>query len=490
MNAMKNNDLTDALLCEHMDSILDTLADGVYITDKNGVTLKVNTMYEKLTGLKREELIGRNVRELTEHGVFNVALNPEIVATGKPITRVQTNMHDRRMVLNGYPILDEDGAVFLVVTYARDITMMSQMKDQIAEQRELIEKYHKNFDYFNKSKTQQAPIVVSSTVMTKLVEQLKRISPTDATVLLLGETGVGKDVFARKIHELSSRHDRPFFKVDCASIPENLIESELFGYVPGAFSGALAKGKLGFFEMADKGTIFLDEIGELPQIMQAKLLRVLQDQEVVRVGSTQTRKVDVRIVAATNRDLAEEVRKGTFRSDLYYRLRVAVLNVPPLRERPEDIMPLARSFLDKFSIRYRKRIALSHSVEEAMQHYRWPGNVRELENMIQSLVITCEREVVELGDLPGAMLDDQKPLVLAATLACHIDNAAGKPLKDIVAEIERGLIQDALTAHGSVSKVARLFGVNRTTIFRKLQMRDPRQTLKDDKVNLKDAEHD
>jgi len=470
---MKKNDFTDSLLSAHMDSILDTLSDGVYISDRDGVTLKVNTMYEKLTGLKREELVGCNVRELKKRGVFNVALNPEIVSTGKPITRVQTNMHDRRMVLSGYPIFDEAGNVFLVVTYARDITMMSQMKDQIAEQRELIEKYHKNFEYYNRSKSLQSPIVVSSSVMNRVVEQIQRIAPTDATVLLLGETGVGKDVVARKIHGSSTRNDRPFFKVDCASIPENLIESELFGYVPGAFSGALTKGKIGFFEMADKGTIFLDEIGDLPQTMQAKLLRVLQDQEVVRVGSTQARKVDVRILAATNRDLAQEAKNGTFRSDLYYRLRVAVINIPPLRERNEDILPLAQSFLEKFAARYRKRISLSHVVEEAMRAYRWPGNVRELENMIQSLVITCDRETVELGDLPSVMLDEQKPNVLAASLACHIDTTEGKPLKEIMAEIERGLIKDALDAHGSVTKVARLFGVNRTTIFRKLQMKDP-----------------
>lgn len=475
VRAMNNGDQTASMLCGYLDSILDTLSDGVYITDKSGTSLRVNTMYERLTGLKREELLGLNVRELKERGVYNIALNPEIVETGKPVTRVQTNMHGRRMVLSGYPIFDDKGEVALVVTYARDITIMSQMKDQIAEQRELIEKYHKNFDYLNKQKTQRCPLILTSKEMTRVVEQLQRIAPTDATVLLLGETGVGKDVLSRNIHEQSTRHDRPFFKVDCASIPENLIESELFGYAPGAFSGALTKGKIGFFEMADKGTIFLDEIGELPQIMQSKLLRVLQDQEVVRVGSTQSKKVDVRIIAATNRDLAEEVKRGNFRSDLYYRLRVAVINIPSLRERPEDILPLARHFLEKYATRYRKRRFFSPMVEEAMKAYRWPGNVRELENMVQSLVITCEREAVELSDLPGAMLDEQKPMVLAASLACHIDTASGKPLKEIMADIERGLIQDALDTHGSVSKVAKLFGVNRTTIFRKLQIKDPEQ---------------
>lgn len=454
------------LYLKHIDNILDTLQDGVYITDAKGETLKVNTMYEKLSGLRREELLGRNVRELTESGVFNIVLNPDIVATGKSITRVQTNMHNRRIVLSGHPIFDEKGDVVLVITYARDITVMSQLKDEIAEQRVLIEKYQRNFNQISKDMGRQNPLVFTSKAMTGVISQVNRIAPTDATVLLLGETGVGKDVLAHKIHEESLRHDKPFLKVDCTSIPENLIESELFGYAPGAFSGALTKGKSGFFEMADKGTLFLDEIGELPLSMQSKLLRVLQDQEVVQVGSTQARKVDVRIIAATNRDLIGEVKRGTFRSDLYYRLRVAVLNIPPLRERPEDILPLAHYFLEKYATRYRKPTVLSPQAEKAICSYRWPGNVRELENIIQSTVIICGQDVVELSDLPCAMLNEQKPLML--------DTYAGKPLKEILAGIERGLIQEALKTHGSVSKVAELFGVNRATIFRKLQMKPPR----------------
>lgn len=463
---MSRHDNLAFILSANVDSILDTLQDGIYITDRKGETLKVNSMYEKLSGLRGEDLIGRNVVDLQKEGVFSIVLNPEIVATGKSIMRVQTNMHNRRIVLTGYPIVDEKGDVILVVTYARDITVMSQLKDQIAEQRGLIEKYQRNFHQMSKSMSQQYPFVFVSDTMTSLMKQIERVSPTDATVLLLGETGVGKDVLAHKIHEDSSRHDRPFLKVDCASIPENLIESELFGYAPGAFSGASPKGKLGFFEMADKGTLFLDEIGELPLSMQSKLLRVLQDQEVVRVGSTLARKVDVRVISSTNRDLISEVKRGTFRSDLYYRLRVTVLDIPPLRERPDDILPLAHHFLEKYATRYRKSTVLSPLVEKAMCAYRWPGNVRELENTIQSLVIICERDMVELGDLPCAMVNEQKPLML--------DASAGKPLKEIVAEIERGLIQEALRIHGSVSKVAELFGVNRATIFRKLQLKSPK----------------
>lgn len=454
---------------QYFDDILDTLSDGIYISDKNGNTLKINRMHEKLTGLPRDELLGRNVKELRREGVYDVALNPEIVATRKPATSVQMSRNGRRVVLNGCPVLDDTGEVVLVVTFVRDITLMAQMKDQIGAQSDLIEKYEHNFEYLAQEGSRRFPVLSKDKAIKRVLEQITRLAPTDATVLLLGETGVGKDVFAHKVHEDSPRRSRPFIKVDCASIPENLIESELFGYVAGAFSGALSKGKIGFFELADKGTIFLDEIGELPLSMQVKLLRVLQDQEIVRVGSTQARPVDVRIIAATNRDLEKDVRQGTFRADLFYRLRVAVLDIPALRERPKDIVPLARYFLERFATRYRKKVSFSEQAEEAFLAYDWPGNVREMENMIQGLVITCDREILDLRDLPGPLLDKQKPGVLAASLSCHAVNVEERPLWDIMAEIERGLIRDALVYHGSVSKVAKLFQVNRTTIFRKLQ---------------------
>jgi PAS domain S-box-containing protein len=465
-------DQSGAILSVYWKSLLDTLSDGVYITDQNGMTLHVNRTYEKLTGLKREDILGHTVRDLRNQGVFNTILNPEIVRSGKPVTQVQTNMHGRRLVLSGYPIFDSSGQVALVVTYARDITIISNMKDQIAQQHELIEKYHTNLDYLNRQKIKKAPLVIHSEEMNKLVTKLRLVASTDITILLLGETGVGKDVMARHIHERSSRSGQPFFKVDCSSIPENLIESELFGYAPGAFSGALSKGKLGFFEMADKGTLFLDEIGDLPHNMQSRLLRVLQDQEIVRLGSTKARKVDVRIIAATNRDLAEEVENGTFRSDLYYRLRVSVITIPALRDRPDDILPLARHFLEKFSSRYRRMKSFSPAVEEAMQAYHWPGNIRELENLVLSLVITSERGIIELPDLPSSMLNENASGRISAPCREKLGAYEGKSLKEIVSGIEREIIQEALNVHGSVAKVAEMFGVNRTTIFRKLQVPD------------------
>ncbi|MEG6520634.1 sigma-54 interaction domain-containing protein [Desulfotomaculum sp. 1211_IL3151] len=452
---------------DFFDSVLDIFYDGIYITDANGQTIKVNSMYEKLTGLKKEDLLGRLVTDLENEGVYTSPLNPTIVKTGKPQTSVQVNKEGRRVVVNGYPVFDKEGKVVYVVTYVRDVTVLSQLKEQIASQADLIEKYHQEARYLRKSNFQDSQTIVESPKMKNLMQLLKRIAATDTTVLLLGETGVGKDVFARKIHEYSSRKDQPFFKINCATIPENLIESELFGYDPGAFSGASAKGKPGYFELADKGTLFLDEMGELPLPMQAKLLRVLQDQEVMRVGSTRIKRVDVRFIAATNRNLEEAIKDGSFRSDLYYRLRVAVLDIPPLRERKEEIIPLINYFLDKFNIKYKKHIHFSPSVKNYLLHYKWTGNVREVENLIQGLVVTQEKDILDVTDLPSYFIADDN----------HKDqlfqpesfNMGDRTLSEMMDSFERELLKRALELHGTISNVAQVLGMDRSTIFRKLK---------------------
>lgn len=436
-------------LAPFLDSILDIMSDGIYISDANGKTCKVNRVYTQLTGFKEEELIGRLVTDLIAEGKYNVALNPEIVRTGKPKTSVQITQTGRRVILNGYPVFNSNGKVALVVTFVRDITLLTQMQDQLALQQDLIEKF---------TKDRQTPVLIAESIeMQKLLSTLESIAITDATVLLLGETGVGKDVMARSIHAASPRSHEPFFKVDCAGIPANLMETELFGYDAGAFSGASAKGKPGFFEMAHKGTLFLDEIGELPFLMQAKLLRVLQDREILRVGSTKTKKIDTRIIAATNRNLEAAVKEGMFRADLYYRLRVAVLTIPSLRDRKRDILPLTNYFLDKFRHKYNKKISFSQEVHQVLQQYSWPGNVREMENLIQSLVITTSKEVVDIVDLPYNML----PSAATAT--------ANKSLNEIIDEIEADLIRKAYHSQGSVADVAKFFKVDRSTIFRKMK---------------------
>lgn len=449
------------------DNILDVFYDGIYITDSKGETIKVNNMYERLTGLKKEELLGRLVTDLEKEGVFDSPLNPIIVKTGKPQTSVQVNKAGRKVVVNGYPVFDQQGKVAFVITYVRDVTVLSQLKDQISSQAELIERYHQEAQYLRTKSLQNTNAIIESPKMKKLMELLRRIAQTDTTVLLLGETGVGKDVFAKKIHEYSNRIEQPFFKINCATIPENLIESELFGYDPGAFSGANTKGKPGYFELADKGTLFLDEIGELPLSMQAKLLRVLQDQEVMRIGSTKVKKIDVRFIAATNRNLEQSIKEGTFRSDLYYRLRVAELEIPPLRERREEIVPLANYFLDKFNTKYKKRISFCQQVNKLLLEYKWPGNVREMENLIQGLIVIQDKEILDVADFPSYLMsnEDYKEKLFEPNALV----IGERTLNEMMDEVEKDLLKKALELHGSITNIAKAFRVDRSTIFRKLR---------------------
>ncbi len=417
-------DCLSQLLGHYAKFILDSLSDGVFISDVAGKTIYINRMYEQLTGIRQKDVQGKNVRLLVQEGVFDHILNPEIVRTREPVTHTQQLGNGTRLVLSGYPVFDEEGILRLVVTFARDVTRLASLQSQVDAQHQLIDQISGHLAHIDHENNRQEPVFAGE-AMRKTMELTRRFADTDATVLILGETGVGKDVFGRYLHSISARKDKIMLKVDCGGLAESLAESELFGYQPGAFTGASSKGKTGYFEIADGSTIFLDEIGELPLSMQTRLLRVLQDGEIVRVGSSKPRKIDVRVIAATNRDLAKCVEDGTFRRDLFYRLNVATLRIPPLRERPEDILPLAEHYLKEYTAKYHKSMAFMDVTLDLLLAWHWPGNVRELQNMIHSLVM---------------------------------------------AEMERDFLRKAVEAHGSVQKVAELYKVNRSTIFRKLRM--------------------
>lgn len=382
-------------------SILDTISDGVFISDAMGTTLYVNQMYADLVGVPARDLRGKNVRDLVSEGFFDLALNPEVVRTGKPATYMQKLKDGKNVVISGSPVFDDKGRVCLVVTFVRDETRLAELNEQTGEQRKLIKEINDKLAFVAQSQGRDLEPVFASSAMQSVAMELKRYASTDATVLIMGETGVGKDVFARLTHRWSRRKDKILLKVDCGGISETLTESEIFGYVPGAFTGASSKGKPGYFEIADGSTIFLDEVGELPLSMQTRLLRVLQDNEIVRVGSSQPRKVDVRIIAATNRNLEECVEAGTFRRDLFYRLNVGTVRIPPLRERPEDVRVLAELFLRQYTTKYRKKLAFMDITLDMLAQYRWPGNVRELQNLVHSLVITRQGPRISPRDLPS-----------------------------------------------------------------------------------------
>ncbi len=458
-------DHSQELLSKHVERILDALPDGVFISDASGTSLRVNRMYEQLTGLTQGQVQGKNVRGLVEEGVFDHILNPQIVRTGKPATHVQQLKNGKKLVLTGFPVFDTRGDLCLVVTFARDITLLAQLQDQVAGQCKLIDQINDQLAYIASESNKAREPIYASPAMGDVVSLLRRFATTDATVLILGETGAGKDVFARFTHGLSERRDKILLKVDCGGISETLTESELFGYMPGAFTGASSKGKAGYFEIADGSTIFLDEVGELPLSMQTRLLRVLQDGEIMRVGASSPRKVDVRIIAATNRNLAESVEAGTFRRDLYYRLNVATVRIPSLRDRKEDVPLLAEHFLEHYAAKYHKVMAFMDVTLNMMAAYAWPGNVRELQNMVHSLVITLNGPLITPRDLPAQITG-----VTHDTSRYSEDVlVARRPLREIMAEMERDFLLKAIEVHGSVQRVAELFQVNRSTIFRKLQ---------------------
>ena len=400
--------------------------------------------------------------------IFCGAVSPLILKSKRPANSVQQTSGGAKNLLHGYPLLDEKGEVELIVTFIRDISHLTLFKEQMAYHKDILGRFQSDGRSIEPRQTNDSPFVAESLTMNTVLAQVKKIAQTDATVLILGDTGVGKGEIARQIHAESKRADNIFFKADCTSIPESLVESELFGYAPGAFTGARRTGKPGYFEMAANGTIFLDEIGELPTPMQSKLLRVLQDQEIMQVGSLNPQKVNTRIIAATNMNLEAAVADGRFRQDLYYRLHVSVLHIPPLHQRVEDILPLASFFLQRYNNKYRKRLTFTDETLEILLKYKWPGNIRELQNTIQGLVITSDKHRIEPSDLPQFMTKQVTGQNLPDFDMLNAKNS-GKSLKEIVSGIELQILQKALKEYGSMSKVAKFFRVNRTTVSRKLQ---------------------
>ena len=295
--------------------------------------------------------------------------------------------------------------------------------------------------------------------MDKVIKLIENVSKTDATILITGETGVGKEVVARTIFKNSKRANGPYIRVNCAAIPENLLESELFGYEKGSFTGASQNGKLGLFEMANNGTILLDEIGEIPVKLQPKLLRVLQEREIKRIGGTSNIKIDVRVIAATNLNLEDEVKKGNFREDLYYRLNVIPIELPPLRERKEDISLLVYNFLGKFNKAYGKTKDFDITALEILENYSWPGNVRELENSIERLVVIGDEHLITRNTILSVLGQDKFYEASTET----IDGT----LKEAVDKFERNILEKTLKSCGSTYKAAKILGITQSTVVRK-----------------------
>ncbi|MGF0039844.1 sigma-54 interaction domain-containing protein [Peptoniphilaceae bacterium SGI.131] len=390
--------------------ICDNLFDGIYVAYKDGTTIYVNPSYLKNLGVKEEDVVGKKVYEL-EGKIFSGAVSMEVIKKKKRIDNIGIlHKNNIPVLITGIPVFDDNGEVLMAVISNRNLTEINSLKDrlQTVENKLLIEKEH--VDYLLKNNLYAKPLVYKSAKMKYLLGNISRIAKTDATIFIRGESGTGKELIANEIFQNSQRNDKPYIKVNCAAIPQNLIESELFGYEEGSFTGARKNGKIGIFELANNGTLLLDEIGTLSMENQAKLLRVLQEKEIMRIGGNKVIPLNIRLIAATNIDIEEAIKRGEFREDLFYRLNVIPIYVPALRERAEDIEPLTKFFLDKFNNKYYKNIKLNKSVVKMLEEYKWPGNIRELENIIERMVVTAENDSVSIQTTYNLLNPDREKL--------------------------------------------------------------------------------
>ena len=441
--------LNEYLEEENFKEVFDLVQDGIVVVDREGKVINANKVFAEILGYERSELIGRDLGEILPGSRLKLVAKTG-VAEISDIFRINNRWYlvtRKPLYKNGELI----GAVGKVVNQnLEELKLLLAKVENLEKQVEFLKSQDKQESY--------PELVAASPKIKELLDEVKIIARSRSPVLLLGESGVGKEVFARLIHAQGNAAKKPFVKINCASIPENLFEAELFGYEPGAFTGASPRGKEGKFELAEDGTVFLDEIGELSLTMQAKLLRVLQDREFERVGGTKTLTMKARVIAATNKNLQEAVGRGEFRLDLYYRLNVFTLKIPPLRERPEDILILAEYFLEKFNRMFGLKIkGLDYKVKSLFLSYSWPGNVRELENTLERAVQICVGDVIKLEHLPPylkeSLAPDEKGILRQGLL-----------------EAEKEIILRAIRrAGGNKSKAAKILGISRSQLYEKLR---------------------
>jgi PAS domain S-box-containing protein len=440
-----------------VSDLLTASFDGIIISSLDGKVILANPAIERIMGISLSEMLGKSGEQLVAKGIIPFATCYEALKKKQPFTKVQEYSTGKTAIVTSSLILDQQGQVKYVITNIRDISLMNYIN------------YKDQFEKAGASCRSQPlkdfpDMVFASQTMLNVIELATSLAQVETTVLIYGETGVGKDVIARYIHQNSPRKNGRFIKVNCGALPENLMEAELFGYEPGAFTGAQKRGKPGLAELANEGTLFLDEIGDLPLRLQTKLLEFMQDFEFFRLGGTEKIHSNTRIIAATNKDLPQLVKKKRFRADLYFRVNVAPIEVPPLRKRTEDIMPLVRLFLNQFNQKYGFQKVVTDQLLNCLQEYSWPGNVRELQNLIENLVVTTKENKLSPKHLPAAFncptdSADLRPIEIKQII----------PLQKALEETERQLFLRAAMKYKSTYKVAKALGTSQSTASRKIR---------------------
>lgn len=453
----------EALTLE-LHAIIDSSSDGLFVCDGDANVIRVNPASERIHRRPASEMVGRNMRELIPEGFIDRSAALEVSLKKETVSLLQNMPNGKKLISIGTPVFDQSGELIRVVVSERDITEIDTLQRELEKQEAIKDQFRHQILEMQQTELDKRKIVARSPNMIKALRQAMKVASADSSVLILGESGVGKGVIAEMIHQNSHRADRPLIKINCGAIPETLVEAELFGYEKGAFTGASPGGKPGQFELAHEGILFLDEVAELPLSAQVKLLRFLEDGHITRLGGTDERTVDVRVLAATHRDLEEMVEKGAFRLDLYYRLNVIPIHVPAVRERKDCLVPLIRHYIDHFAAINNETKRLSRAAIDALANYSFPGNVRELMNICERVVVMSETEVVDVDDLP---------VQVAGSLKAALPEAMNWPesmtLQQAVETVERNLLEKALERYRGQAMIAEALGVNQSTIARKLK---------------------
>lgn len=440
---------------KELRAIFAEMPDGIMVTDAHGVILRINDAYRKLFGLPEQNYKGLTLQDLPGDFVAETEIT-EVIKKQARANALFRHPGGNEVLTTGIPIFDQRGHLIRILSVARDVSGLNEISHEIQLAKEMAERYYSELEnYENRMKVE---MVADSPTMRRVVDLAVKISRVDSTVLILGESGVGKEVLATAIHKNSLRSEGPFIKVNCGAIPENLLESELFGHQAGSFTGATRQGKPGLVELAHEGTLFLDEIGELPLNLQVKLLRVIQEREVMRVGGLKPVQVDFRLIAASNKDLEAMVQAGTFRQDLYYRLNVVPVIIPPLRERREDIVPLLFHFLKRYNQKYGLQKKMAPEVIARLMNYDWPGNIRELENTVERLVVTSNGNIITLVEQAASTHS-----------AGQKNHQARLSLKDALDDLEAKLINDAYQQCRTTREMAEMLGISQSAVVKKMQ---------------------
>lgn len=439
---------------EALEEAFEASYDGIHILDSDGRTLLINKACERIEGITKEDIGDKTISRLVEEGYYDKSVTLMVLDEKREVTELQRAKNGKSILVTGMPIYDDSGEIVRVIVNSRDITELMDLREQLRHKENLLNMYKEELNFYN----MRSKFIANSKPMKMVIKTAVSVAKVNSNVLITGESGTGKSLVAEIIHKNSSRKERDFVKIDCGAIPDNLFESELFGYEGGAFTGADSKGKAGLVEMADGGTLFLDEIGEISPMSQAKLLRFIQEKQFYKIGGKEPVEVDVRIIAATNRDLEEMVKEKAFREDLLYRINVIPIEIPPLRKRKEDILPLVLNRLRKINNEYDMKRSISAKAMDKLIEYGWPGNVRELENVIERIAVTASGDEIKAEELPETLLGNSKFYLGGGSMT----------YRALMDSYEREILEKLIAEGCSPKELSEILAIDVTTVRRKL----------------------